>query len=332
MDPAPSLSHAANAAAPPTVDKRSALYDLTAFFLEGGIQIWVPITGKRMREADAPWLRCPLGERGRIGTGIYERIARDENLQIRVPPGAGLIPDFNALRGPNFNPDAIHPAIRDFYEHAAAYHLEVWTEVSLLGRFFLWLLVEFISRRMEQLNFPISSLEVELFHAAADKFHEKPEKKAAEQRDFGPYLEVIGSGVFVEITNGRMNRVRVEIGTAERVEIGNEAGAGGNADLKIFVARDALVDSRADAAAFAERAAQPGGIGFAHALAGNADPDLNATFEEEGNQIVKRRSFVNRWRGRGVRGMGEGRSRVHGSIVSLMGIGGCLAAELCSLK
>jgi len=66
--------------------------------------------------------------------------------------------------------------------------------------------------------------------------------------------------------------------------------------LKIFVARDALVDSRADAAAFAERAAQPGGIGFAHALAGNADPDLNATFEEEGNQIVKRRSFVNRWR------------------------------------
>jgi len=108
---------------------------------------------------------------------------------------------------------------------------------------------------------------------------------------------------------------------------------GGNADLKIFVARDALVDSRADAAAFAERAAQPGGIGFAHALAGNGDPDLNATFEEEGNQIVKRRSFVNRWRGRGVRGMVEREGA--GSmvpIVSLMGIGGCLAAELCSLK
>src|SRR6202162_5872213 len=76
------------------------------------------------------------------------------------PPGAGLIPDFNALRGPSFNLDAIHPAIRHFYEHAAAYHLEVWTEVALLGRFFLWLLVEFISRRMDQLNFPISSLEV----------------------------------------------------------------------------------------------------------------------------------------------------------------------------
>src|SRR5260370_14387190 len=164
MDPAPSLPNAATAAAnqarQPATVKPSVLYDLSAFFLEGGIQIWVHITGKRIREADAAWLRCPLGERGRIGTGIYERIARDENLEIRVPSGAGLIPDFNALRGPGFNPDAIHPAIRHFYEHAAAYHLEVWTEVALLGRFSLWLLVEFISRRMEQLNFPISSLEV----------------------------------------------------------------------------------------------------------------------------------------------------------------------------
>jgi len=73
---------------------------------------------------------------GRIGTGIYERIAREENLEIKVPPGAGLIPNFNALRGPGFDPDAIHPAIRHFYEHAAAYRLEVWTEVALLGAFF----------------------------------------------------------------------------------------------------------------------------------------------------------------------------------------------------
>ena len=79
MDPAPSLPTAAtapaNPAAPPTADKRSALYDLTAFFLEGGIQIWVHITGKRIREADAPWLRCPLGERGRIVyTGWLRRL------------------------------------------------------------------------------------------------------------------------------------------------------------------------------------------------------------------------------------------------------------------
>src|ERR1700686_3096837 len=104
MDPAPSLPHAATAptdtTAPPTADKRSAFYDLIAFFLESGIQIWVHITGKRIREADVPWLRCPLGERGRIGTGIYERIARDENLQIRVPPGAGIRPFVISMNTP----------------------------------------------------------------------------------------------------------------------------------------------------------------------------------------------------------------------------------------
>jgi len=164
MEPAASLPKAAAPTAKPilspSADKRSMLYDLIAFFLEKGINLWVRTTGKRIRVGGEPWLRCPLGERGRIGTGIYERIAREENLEIKVPPGAGLIPNFNALRGPGFDPDAIHPAIRHFYEHAAAYRLEVWTEVALLGRFFLWLLVEFISRRMDQLNFPISSLEV----------------------------------------------------------------------------------------------------------------------------------------------------------------------------
>src|SRR5271168_1155469 len=137
-----------------------AIYTVVAFFLEEGINAWVHLTGKRIRRGDQSWLDAPLGEKGRIGTAIYDRIAQAENLQSRIPPAAGLIPDFNALRGPTFDPSALHPAIRHFYEHAAQYHLDVWTEVSLTGRFFLWLLVEFISRRMDQLNFPISSLEV----------------------------------------------------------------------------------------------------------------------------------------------------------------------------
>jgi hypothetical protein len=137
-----------------------ALHGFISFCLEGGIHLWVRLTGRLVRKGDAPWLSGPLGGRERIGTGIYERVARAEGLLIRTPPHAGLLEHFNLLRGPNFNPDAVHPDIRHFYEHAADYQLDVWSEVSLTGRFFLWLLVEFISRRMDQLNFPISSLEV----------------------------------------------------------------------------------------------------------------------------------------------------------------------------
>jgi hypothetical protein len=153
------LAAGEDCAAPPS-GLAGALHAFISFCLEGGIHLWVQLTGRLVRKSDAPWLAGPLGGRERIGTGIYERIAQAENLLIRTPPHAGLLENFNLLRGPNFNPDAVHPDIRHFYEHAAEYHLDAWSEVSLTGRFFLWLLVEFISRRMDQLNFPISSLEV----------------------------------------------------------------------------------------------------------------------------------------------------------------------------
>ena len=136
------------------------MYGIISFCLEGGIHLWVRLTGRLVRKSEAPWLAGPLGGRERIGTGIYERIAQAGGLELRTPPHAGLLEHFNVLRGPNFNPDAVHPDIRHFYEHAAEYQLDVWSEASLIGKLFLWLLVEFISRRMDQLNFPISSLEV----------------------------------------------------------------------------------------------------------------------------------------------------------------------------
>jgi hypothetical protein len=138
----------------------SMLRNIIGFCLEWGIEILVRVTGKCVIKTDTPWLACFLGQPGRIGTGIYERIAAGAGLHMDVPEDAGLIPEFGALRGPSFDPSTIRAEIRDFYEHTAQFQLEVWSEVSLTGRFFLWLLVEFISRRMDQLNFPISSLEV----------------------------------------------------------------------------------------------------------------------------------------------------------------------------
>jgi hypothetical protein len=138
----------------------SAFHIALGWLLETIIELMVRLTGRRVSRRSAPWLNCPLGDSVLIGTGIYERIAREENLELKVAPNAGLIADFEELRGPSFDPDVVHPRVRHFYEHAAQYQLEAWSEVALVGRFFLWLLVEFISRRMDQLNFPISPLEM----------------------------------------------------------------------------------------------------------------------------------------------------------------------------
>jgi len=137
-----------------------AIHAACAFLLESGIAWMVRLTGRKILKKDAPWLDCVVGNPGLIGREVYRRIAEAEHLHLSAPPDAGLIPDFSVLGGPSCAPDQVHPRIRHFYEHAASYHLEVWSEVYFIGRLFLWLLVEFISSQMDQLNFPISSLEV----------------------------------------------------------------------------------------------------------------------------------------------------------------------------
>ena len=137
-----------------------SIHTAFAVVLETAIEWMVRLTGRKVWKKDAPWLNCVVGKPGLIGSEVYQRIAETEHLELSTPPNAGLVPDFRALRGPSCDPDKVHARIRHFYEHAALYHLEVWSEVYLAGKFFLWLLVEFISRRMNQLNFPISSLEV----------------------------------------------------------------------------------------------------------------------------------------------------------------------------
>jgi len=139
---------------------RSAIYSALGLLLQICIEWLVRLTGRRIRRTDAPWLDCVLGKPGVIGTGVYQRIAQEEKLELTQPPDAGLIENLAELRGPSFDPDQVDPRIRHFYEHAALYRLEVWSEVYFAGKFVLWLMVEFISRRMDQLNFPISSLEV----------------------------------------------------------------------------------------------------------------------------------------------------------------------------
>jgi hypothetical protein len=125
-----------------------------------GIRLWVRLTGRRVAKGAAPWLQCPTGPPGRIGAEFYELLARRENLRIQPSPDAGLLPSFGALTGRGCDPASVHPAVRDFYEHTSCYRLEAWSEAGVWTRAFLWALTRFVSRRMDQLNFPVSSLEL----------------------------------------------------------------------------------------------------------------------------------------------------------------------------
>lgn len=115
--------------------------------------------GRRYAPRDITWLLGPIGG-PTIGDRPFEEIARAENLAIeRLAATGGLIPHFAALASPSFDPARVDPKIRDFYENTARYRLDAWATVYLVARLPLWLLVTTISRRVQQLDFPLSGID-----------------------------------------------------------------------------------------------------------------------------------------------------------------------------
>lgn len=79
-------------------------------------------------------------------------------LERRAEAG-GLLPDFSELASSVFDPSEVHPRIRDFYEGTAGFVLDTWATTYFPANIALWLLVMTISRRVDQLNFPLDGLE-----------------------------------------------------------------------------------------------------------------------------------------------------------------------------
>jgi hypothetical protein len=119
--------------------------------------IW--IFGRRVERAEVPWLHGPVG-REHIGDRPYEECAREEGLEVvRDATEGGLIPRFDALTGSTFDAERAPAAVRDFYEHTARYRMDVWAKTWFPANVALWLLVTTISRKVDQLNFPIDTFD-----------------------------------------------------------------------------------------------------------------------------------------------------------------------------
>lgn len=128
-------------------------------------QRWVQATGLRVQWRDHPWLEAPVGDVDAIGTDFFHRWAARRGLEVvddESDPSQGLVDDFRALAGPDCRPDEVDPAIADFYEHTARFGFDIWSQWSGLFRPFGGLLAAIFSRRLRQLNVPLSPLETKL--------------------------------------------------------------------------------------------------------------------------------------------------------------------------
>lgn len=120
--------------------------------------IW--IFGRKHARREIEWLVGPLGGPF-IGERAYEETAEREGLVLeRHANHGGLVPDFDVLKSSAFDPSKVDPKIRDFYENTPRYRLDTWASTYFPANVALWLLVTTISRKVDQLNFPLDGLDV----------------------------------------------------------------------------------------------------------------------------------------------------------------------------
>jgi hypothetical protein len=133
-------------------DKRGNLSDWVT-------QQWVRATGRRIRLQDSPWLDGPAGPTRRIGTEFFQSYADVRGLQISTTGVRGLLPDFTILEQHNPAMQSVAAEVRNFYEHTSEYDLDAWSEWCAAFRPFGSALRHIFSRRLQQLNVPLSPLD-----------------------------------------------------------------------------------------------------------------------------------------------------------------------------
>ncbi|MEZ5978470.1 MAG: hypothetical protein R3F34_09650 [Planctomycetota bacterium] len=123
-------------------------------------QLWVRATGRRVDLREQTWLDGPIGGTEKIGEACFRELAVCERLEVVEEGGVrGLVPGLEVLDGPNFDASRVAPEVRRFYERTSEYELDAWSQWCAAYRPFGGLLARLFSRRLQQMNVPLSGLD-----------------------------------------------------------------------------------------------------------------------------------------------------------------------------
>ncbi|HET7896145.1 MAG TPA: hypothetical protein VFL47_00700, partial [Flavisolibacter sp.] len=123
-------------------------------------QQWVKLTGRRFHPQQDSWLTGPVGDTDIIKDKFFRRLAQQEHLDIRENrANTGLLDSFESLKLTEAENRLLHPRVREFYEKTSNYDFDVWSEWCGFFKPFGWLLSVLFSRRLQQLNLPLRSLQ-----------------------------------------------------------------------------------------------------------------------------------------------------------------------------
>jgi hypothetical protein len=105
----------------------------------------------------------PLEARGRyVGTGYVAALAeRLGGTYTADAPDVGIVASLDELAGPRFDPGAVDPAVREFYEHTTRFRLDIVPEWRLWVRPGYLLYRTLVARPLGQANVPMNQRETQ---------------------------------------------------------------------------------------------------------------------------------------------------------------------------
>ncbi len=120
----------------------------------------VSLLADRVPAADLPFV-VPLEARTRyVGTGYLGELARHlGGRHVPDDPDAGIVASLDDLAGPDFDPAAAHPLVREFYEHTTRFRLDIVPRWRAWIRPGYLLYRSTVARPLGQANLPMNQRE-----------------------------------------------------------------------------------------------------------------------------------------------------------------------------
>ncbi len=122
----------------------------------------VDLLADRVPAAELPFV-VPLEARARyVGTGYVADLARElGGRYVADAPDVGIVASLDALAGPDFDPAAVDPRVREFYEHTTRYTLDIEPRWRLWVRPGYLLYRTLVARPIGQASVPMNQREAQ---------------------------------------------------------------------------------------------------------------------------------------------------------------------------
>lgn len=122
----------------------------------------VSLLAERVRAEDLPFV-VPREARSRyVGTGYVRQLAEQlGGSYLADAPDAGIVASLEELAGPDLDPSAVDPRVREFYEHTTRFRLDIVPQWRLWVRPGYLLYRTMVARPLGQANVPMNQRETQ---------------------------------------------------------------------------------------------------------------------------------------------------------------------------